>query len=101
MIDTIKPLQPTGAHLRLILGLILGLAPLTADAATDKRVVVDRYKVTNAEKLACTADAIRLCMDVYPSEEKLFSCMNTNRASLSPTCRVAFDAGVKRRHLHF
>ncbi len=74
-------------------GVLLSVSPLSADGA------VDKYKVTNAEKAACTADAIRLCMDAYPNEEKLIGCMKSNRDSLSTTCRVAFDAGIKRRHL--
>lgn len=59
----------------------------------------DRFHVTAAEKAACTQDAVRLCMATYPDEEKLLSCMKQNRMSLSPTCLVAFDAGVRRRHL--
>ncbi len=59
----------------------------------------DRYHVTEQEKAACTEDAARLCISAYPDEEKLLSCMKDNRASLSPNCQVAFDAGIKRRHL--
>ena len=59
----------------------------------------DKYHVTDQEKAACTEDAARLCISAYPDEEKLLSCMKQNRASLSPNCQVAFDAGVKRRHL--
>ena len=87
MIETTKLLWPALAFC----GLLLGLTPVMAAA--------DKYKVTNAEKAACTADAIRLCMDAYPNEEKLLVCMKENRASLTPTCRVAFDAGMRRRHL--
>lgn len=59
----------------------------------------DQFRVTDKEKAACTEDAVRLCMNAYPDELKLLSCMKANRASLSPTCLAAFDAGVKRRHL--
>ena len=59
----------------------------------------DRFHVTEQEKAACTQDAARLCISAYPDEDKLLSCMKENRASLSPACLVAFDAGVKRRHL--
>lgn len=72
---------------------LFGLYAFTADAAGDK------YRLTNAEKAACTEDAMRLCMDAYPDEDKLLSCMKANRAALSETCRGAFDAGVKRRRL--
>ncbi len=60
---------------------------------------VDKYHVTDAEKAACTPDAMRLCSQTYPNEDQLFACMKQNRGSLSQTCRVAFDAGVKRRRL--
>ncbi len=75
------------------LGLTLLVAPHVAQAAGDQ------YHVTDREKAACTEDAVRLCMNTYPDEQKLLSCMKQNRASLSPTCLAAFDAGVKRRHL--
>ena len=59
----------------------------------------DRYQVTPQEKAACTSDAVRLCISAYPDEDKLLACMKQNRESLSSTCRVAFDAGVRRRRL--
>lgn len=59
----------------------------------------DRFHVTDAEKAACTSDAVRFCYGTYPDELKLLSCMKQNRTVLSETCRVAFDAGVKRRRL--
>ncbi len=59
----------------------------------------DQFHVTDREKAACTEDAVRLCMNTYPDEQKLLSCMKSNRASLSPTCLAAFDEGVRRRHL--
>ncbi len=61
--------------------------------------VADEFHVTDAEKAACTSDAVRFCYGTYPDEARLLSCMKTNRAALSPVCRVAFDAGVRRRHL--
>ena len=59
----------------------------------------DKYRVTAQEKAACTSDAIRLCMHTYPDEDKLLACMKQNRDGLTATCRIAFDAGVKRRKL--
>ncbi len=80
-------------RLTIMLGALLGLG-LSTSARSD-----DRYHVTDQEKAACTEDAARLCISAYPDEGKLLSCMKTNRASLSPACLTAFDAGVKRRHL--
>ena len=59
----------------------------------------DKFHVTDAEKAACTSDAVRFCYGTYPDEIKLLSCMKQNRAQLSDSCRVAFDTGVKRRRL--
>lgn len=73
--------------------LIVAAFSATCAAASDK------YHVTEQEKAACTADAARLCLSAYPNEDALLACMKQNRSSLSPTCLVAFDAGVRRRHL--
>lgn len=77
------------------LSVLAWLAPQLAVAGEQS----DKYHVTAREKAACTADAMRLCMSAYPDEDKLLLCMKTNRASLSPTCQIAFDAGVRRRRL--
>ena len=61
--------------------------------------VPDKYKITDAEKAACTMDAVRLCYGTYPNEDRLIACMRRNHSSLSATCRVAFDEGVRRRRL--
>ena len=87
--------QLSRASAACLAGLILTFAfDACAVGATE-----DKYKVTNAEKAACTIDAMRLCSETYPDEDALLNCMKVNRASLSSTCRVAFDAGVRRRHL--
>lgn len=59
----------------------------------------DPYRVTPSEKAACTQDATRLCANTYPDETRLLACMQAHRASLSPACQVALDAGIKRRGL--
>ena len=59
----------------------------------------DKYRITDAEKAACTPDAVRLCSQTYPDEDRLLACMKQNREALSQPCRVALDAGVKRRRL--
>ena len=77
----------------LYLGLMIGAVPLSSLAAEDK------YHITAEEKAACSSDALRLCSEAYPDEDKLLSCMKQNHESLSAMCRVAFDAGRKRRRL--
>ena len=75
----------------VILGILAGLPSLALAETTDK------YHVTPQEKAACTEDAVRLCIQAYPDEDKLIVCMKTNRSQLSPGCLVVFDAGLKRR----
>lgn len=84
-------------HARLMTALIVagGLLP----SAVRAQDVEDKYHVTATEKAACTKDAIRLCFGTYPDEDKLIACMRVNHSSLTPTCRVAFDAGMRRRHM--
>ena len=59
----------------------------------------DKYQITAEEKAACTPDAMRLCSAAYPDEDKLMSCLKTNRASLSAQCAAVFKAGLKERGL--
>ncbi len=59
----------------------------------------DKYHVTEAEKAACSGDAVRLCSDAYPDEDALIVCMRAKRAELSSACVAAFESGLKRRHL--
>ena len=77
----------------LCLGLMTGAVPFSSLALDDK------YHITPEEKAACSSDVVRLCFEAYPNEDKLLSCMKQNRESLSAGCRVAFDAGRKRRRL--
>ena len=76
----------------------LGMTACSAIASVHA-AAADSYHITAAEKAACVADASRLCMSAYPDEDKLLSCMAANRSSLTRACVVAFDAGLKRRHL--
>ena len=57
----------------------------------------DPYRLTDAEKAACTGDAMRRCADAVPDESKLLACMTANTSSLRASCLPVFDAGVKRR----
>ena len=84
--------------MRLSASFVLLLVSGTALSAQAVRAP-DKYKITNAEKAACTMDAMRLCSDAYPNEDRLLACMKANHESLSSTCRVAFDEGVRRRRL--
>jgi hypothetical protein len=72
--------------------LILGSAP-TATGADDK------YNITAQERAWCEGDAIRLCSNAGQDEDTLVICMKISRQSLTPGCRVVFDAGLRRRGL--
>lgn len=73
--------------------MLITLAPHSAFAQADP------YRITSAEKAACTSDAVRLCSNAYPDEARLLSCMSQNRASLTTGCAVVFEAGLRRRRL--
>ena len=75
------------------------LTTIVAGLISPALASTDKFHVTDAEKAACTSDAVRFCFGTYPDETKLLSCMKQNRSQLSDTCRVAFDMGVKRRRL--
>lgn len=57
------------------------------------------YHISAYEKAACISDATRLCAETYPDEQLLLGCMKANRSVLGATCKVAFESGMKRRHL--
>ena len=77
----------------------LMLLLVMAGSISPALAATDQFHVTDAEKAACTSDAVRYCYGTYPDETKLLGCMKQNRSLLSDTCRVAFDTGVRRRRL--
>ena len=85
-----------------LIGLLIAGTIGTANAGdSSQRVVVpNKYRITADEQTACASDAIQLCSEAYPDEDKLLSCMLLNRVSLSTICRPVFDEGVRRRHLN-
>lgn len=58
---------------------------------------------TDAERQACTPDAMRLCSEVIPDVAKVTACMKAKSAQLSPACRTAMRGeprGHHRGHYH-
>ena len=53
---------------------------------------VHAYKVTEAQRKACTPDVLRLCNSEIPNVEKIVACMKANRAKLSPACEAVIPA---------
>ncbi len=45
------------------------------------------------EEKACQADAMKLCKDAVPDEDKVASCMGQHKAQLSVNCRIVYDRG--------
>jgi hypothetical protein len=50
---------------------------------------------SDAERQACTPDAMKLCGDFIPDVEKITACMHAKRSQLSEPCRVAMRGGGK------
>jgi hypothetical protein len=48
---------------------------------------------SDAERQACTPDALRLCSDYIPDVDKVAGCMRAKKAQLSAPCRVAMNTG--------
>lgn len=45
---------------------------------------------TPEQRRACRKDAMRLCREFVPNVEKITTCMEANKAQLSPACRTQF-----------
>ena len=73
---------------------VLGLGP-NANAADDP------YGITPVEHAACDADFESLCVAQMQSENQVIECMKSKRAQLTPVCKTAFEAGMRKRHLSF
>ncbi len=73
---------------RLALVIVFGLAAAATARAEE---------VTQAQRVACTPDAFRLCSSAIPNVEAVKSCMIANKAKLSAGCLAAFPKEVARR----
>ena len=49
------------------------------------------YAHSPEEEQACTPDAFRLCSSEIPDEVRITACMERQKASLSPACKVFFQ----------
>ena len=73
--------------------LLLSRAPLGAfalAAALTLAAGAARAEITDAQREACTPDALRLCQATIPDIEKTTACMKAHVSQLSPRCKVAF-----------
>lgn len=87
-------------RLWLALGILL---PAEAALAQPGRYTLSesKYQITEEERAACQNDAVLFCSMAYPDEDALLSCMKSVRPKLTKTCRVVFEAGLRRRHIEF
>jgi hypothetical protein len=78
------------AHHAARLGLValLGLAAISNARAAE---------ATYAQRIACTADAFRLCSSEMPSSEAVKACMLAHKADLSAGCVATFRKSVASR----
>lgn len=71
-----------------------------AAGSNDAGGITNKYRITAEEQSACALDAVQLCSDAYPDEDKLLGCMKLNRVNLSAMCKPIFEEGIRRRHLN-
>jgi hypothetical protein len=55
---------------------------------------------SDAERQACTPDAMRLCGDAIPDVAKVTACMKAKYSQLSEPCRAAMGGGKRGRAPH-
>lgn len=56
---------------------------------------------SDAERQACTPDAMRLCGDAIPDVTKVTACMKAKYSQLSEPCRVAMGGSKKSGSHHY
>lgn len=71
------------------------LALVSVVPSTRAGTMVTTPELRQAAVTACTGDVLRLCPSTIFDEQKVFECMGTNRAQLSPNCRSVYDKGAK------
>jgi hypothetical protein len=78
-----------------VLAMLVGVVAYSASGA--------KAQGSDAERQACTPDAMRLCGDAIPDVAKVTACMKAKYSQLSEPCRVAMGAGKKggARHHHY
>ena len=52
---------------------------------------------TQAQRDACTGDAMRLCSQFIPDAGRTGACLNSKKAQLSPACRAVFGGSTARK----
>ena len=85
--------------MKIELSILRFLVLVSIGLGTCAQASEDRYGITPIEHAACDADVENLCVDQVQSEDQVIECMRSKRAQLTPVCRTAFEAGMRKRHL--
>ncbi len=77
-------------HMKSALALVVLSLSMTSPALcqSDRR---------SQQQTACEDDAYRLCPDEIPDEALVASCMERQKAKLSPECRAMFTPSPRHR----
>lgn len=76
------------------------LAAFMIAAAGSIKSITAQAEVSQAQREACTPDALRLCSSAIPDADRIKTCMIANKASLSARCLAAFPAASGRQIAH-
>ena len=73
--------------------LLLVAAVLSLAAPAVASAKVKNQTMRQVQEQACYNDAMTLCKDAVPDEDKITACMTAKRKQLSPLCGKVFDEG--------
>jgi hypothetical protein len=54
----------------------------------------DEYRGTLEQRLACTPDVFRLCVEQIPDSNRIVACLRQNTSQLSRPCRAVFESNA-------
>ena len=72
---------------------LLSAAALSLVFSTAALAKIKGQTVRAQQEQACYNDAMTLCKDAVPDEDKITACMTAKRSKLSPLCGKVFDQG--------
>jgi hypothetical protein len=82
--------RPIAMHMKSALALVILLLSMTSPA-------LSQSDLRSRQQTACEDDAYRLCPDEIPDEARVSSCMERQKAKLSPGCRAMFTPSPRHR----
>jgi hypothetical protein len=82
--------RPIAMHMKSALALVVVSLSMTSPALSQSDRQAQR-------QTACEDDAYRLCPDEIPDEARVASCMERQKARLSPACRAMFTYSPRHR----